>query len=112
VWELSRGDDAVRVQVAGAARANDGETLMEIALAGHGIVMLPTFLAGDALAAGLLVPVLAGWEGEQIGIHAVYPSRLHLSAKVRSFIDFLAERFAGLPTWEQWRELRLVAGGG
>ncbi len=66
-------------------------------MAGHGIVMVPTFLAGDALAAGKLVPVLAGWEGEQMGIYAVYPTRLHLSAKVRSFVDFLAERFAGLP---------------
>jgi len=105
VWELSRGTEAVRVRVGGGA--NDGETLMEIALAGHGIVMLPTFLAGDALAAGRLVPVLPGWEGEQMGIYAVYPSRLHLSAKVRSFVDFLAERFAGLPTWERWREVRI-----
>lgn len=106
-WELSRAEESVRVRVGGGARANDGETLMEIALAGHGIVMLPTFLAGDALAAGKLVPVLAGWEGEQMGIYAVYPTRLHLSAKVRSFVEFLAERFAGLPTWERWRELLL-----
>ncbi len=111
-WELSRGEESVRVRVGGGARANDGETLMEIALAGHGIVMLPTFLAGDALAAGRLVPVLPGWEGERMGIYAIYPSRLHLSAKVRSFVDFLAERFAGLPTWERWRELRPVPGGG
>jgi DNA-binding transcriptional LysR family regulator len=103
-WDLSRGEESVRVRVGGGARANDGETLMAIALAGHGIVMLPTFLAGDALAAGLLVPVLPGWEGERMGIYAVHPSRLHLSAKVRSFVDFLAERFAGLPTWERWRE--------
>jgi DNA-binding transcriptional LysR family regulator len=111
-WELWRAEESVRVRVGGGARANDGETLLEIALAGHGIAMLPTFLAGEALASGRLVPVLPGWEGEQMGIYAVYPSRLHLSAKVRSFVDFLAERFAGLPTWERWRELRPVPGDG
>jgi LysR family transcriptional regulator, transcriptional activator for dmlA len=39
--------------------------------------------------------VLAPWVGASGDIHAVYPQRHHLSAKVRVFIDFLAERFAG-----------------
>jgi DNA-binding transcriptional LysR family regulator len=106
VWSFSRGAEAVRVKVAGCLRANDGEILMQVAIAGHGLAVLPTFLAGDALCARELVPVLLDWEAEPLGIHAVYPSRQHLSAKVRTFVDLLAERFAGLPPWEAWRELR------
>jgi len=112
IWTFQRGQDTLRVRVGGCLRANDGDTLMHIALADQGLALLPTFLVGEALADGRLLPVLADWETEQIGIHAVYPSRRHLSTKVRTFVDFLAERFEGLPAWETWRELRLPAGGG
>jgi DNA-binding transcriptional LysR family regulator len=43
------------------------------------------------------VRVLADYTAPTTGIYAVYPSRRHLSAKVRAFVDFLAERCAALP---------------
>jgi DNA-binding transcriptional LysR family regulator len=102
IWTFGRGDDTVRVRVRGCLRANDGETLMQVALGSQGIALLPTFLAGDALVAGTLLPLLPDWRTEQIGIYAVYPSRKHLSAKVRTFVDFLAQRLEPLPrTWAE-----------
>ena len=103
VWSFRREGETARIKVSGGLHANDGETLLEAALAERGLIELPTFLAGAALARGDLVPLLTDWETERFGVYAVYPSRRHLSAKVRSFVDFLAARFTGESEWEAWR---------
>ncbi|HSR71323.1 MAG TPA: LysR substrate-binding domain-containing protein, partial [Kiloniellales bacterium] len=57
---------------------------------------------GDALRAGHLVRVLPDWgETEVVGIFAVYPASRNLSPKVRVFVDWLVERFAGVPYWDR-----------
>ena len=81
------------VQVSGNAHANNGDMLCALAVRGAGIVYEPDFIVGADLAAGRLVRLLPDYEGLRADIWAVYPSRRHLSAKVRAFVDFLAERF-------------------
>jgi DNA-binding transcriptional LysR family regulator len=71
------------------------------ALAGLGIVWQPTFIVGPHLRSGALLPLLPGYRVPDIDILAVYPSRRHLSAKVRAMIDFLAEEFSGVPPWDR-----------
>jgi DNA-binding transcriptional LysR family regulator len=56
--------------------------------------MEPDFIVAADLAAGRLVRVLADYAPVPTNVYAVYPSRRHLPAKVRAFVDFLAERFA------------------
>lgn len=69
------------------------ETLLHMAaLRGMGLVYLPTKLAEEDLKEGRLEVVLPGTIGLTNTLHAVYPSRKYLSAKVRTFIDFLTER--------------------
>lgn len=53
--------------------------------------------------AGRLVAFLTGWRTRELTIWALYPHRPLLSAKVRTFVDFLAKRFGGEPEWEKWR---------
>ena len=53
----------------------------------------------DELAAKALVPLLPQYRGVEFAIDAIYPHRHHLSTKVRSFIDVLAERFAQHRKW-------------
>ncbi|HET9450226.1 MAG TPA: LysR family transcriptional regulator [Aggregicoccus sp.] len=67
--------------------------------AGLGLVQLPTSLVAEDLRAGVLVPVLEKLTPPGIPVFAVYPSSRHLPAKVRAFLDLLAERHASLP-WE------------
>lgn len=67
--------------------------LLRAALAGGGVVMLPTFAAGDELRTGRLVQVLADYAVADMGIHAVYASRRHQSVLMRKMIEFLAQRF-------------------
>lgn len=94
-----------QVKVAGCLRSNNGDLLRAAALAGEGIINEPSFLLGEDLAAGRLVPLLRQYPLEQLALYAVYPSRRHLSAKVRSFVDFMIARIGDPPPWDAWMEM-------
>jgi DNA-binding transcriptional LysR family regulator len=94
-------DGDVAVPVRGNLRANNGDALLAAALAGQGLIYQPTFLVGDSLREGSLVPVLAGFPTYELGVHAVFPSGRQAPAKVRVFVEFLAERFAPQPDWDK-----------
>ena len=81
------------VRVAGPVHANNGDMLAAAAVEGIGIAMEPDFIVDADVAAGRLVRVLDDYVPAPTIVYAVYPSRRHLSAKVRAFVDFLAERF-------------------
>jgi len=93
-----------RVQVRARVQANNGECLRQAAEDGHGIVMEPSFILYQAIEAGRLVPILTDYRWPTLNAHAVYPRTRHLSQRVRSFVDFLAERFAGIPYWDLYLE--------
>lgn len=100
-WELARGSESVTVRVRPVMSTNNGETARAAAIAGLGLIRQPTFLVADELRAGRLVHVLGDWVLPDIEILAVYPSRRHLSAKVRTLVDFLVAEFRGVPPWER-----------
>ena len=64
------------------------------ALQGVGICLAPGFLIADDLGTGRLVRLLSDYRPVDFAMNAVYPHRHHLSAKVRSFIDLLAQHSA------------------
>lgn len=86
------------VRVSGPVHSNNGAFAAALARAGVGIAYEPDFIVGADLRAGALVPILRAFVAPPGPIHVVYASRRHLSAKVRAFADFLAERFA-TPEW-------------
>ena len=100
---LWRFTDAARhshdVHVTGIAHANNGAMLAALAVAGVGITLEPDFIVAPDVRAGRLVRLLPGYAPPAISINAAYPSRRHLSAKVRAFIDFLVARFERDPPW-------------
>ena len=79
-----------RVRVAGPVQTNNGDMLADAAAQGLGVCCEPDFIVADYLAAGRLKRILPGYAAPVTAIHAVYPSRRHLSAKVRTFVDVLA----------------------
>ncbi len=94
-WHLV--DDAGResvVTVAGNLETNNPMMLRAAALDGFGIALLPLWIIGPDIKAGRLVHVLPDYHWPDSAIQAVYPPGRHLSARVRSFVDFLVERFA------------------
>ena len=76
---------------------NDSNAYLAAALAGLGVTQLVTFMAAPHLASGALVQVLPEWKTPPVPIYVVYPPNRHLSAKVRSFVDWTAELFARNP---------------
>ncbi|MEQ8504730.1 MAG: LysR family transcriptional regulator [Rhodospirillales bacterium] len=99
-WRYSEGGNLIGVRVAGNMRCNNGEVLRSAALAGQGVIRSPTFIVGRDLQAGTLEWVLQEFEETARSIYAVYPHNRHLSAKVRAFVDFLADRFGDSPPWD------------
>ncbi len=94
-WRFEHPDGrAVSVRVGGNYVTNNAETLRYLALSGHGLFLAPTFMVGEDLRDGRLVRLLTDYRPLEFAICAIYPHRHHLSAKVRSFIDLLADRFA------------------
>lgn len=71
------------------------EPLRAAALAGLGIAGLPSFMVAAALHDGRLVRVLPAWQGATLTLHVAMPSRKHLPARTRAFVDFLVDRFGG-----------------
>ena len=82
-------------------RANNGDFLKAMAIAGHGPVHLPTFLVYDALADGRLVQLLADHKLEPAHAWAIYPQNRFLSKKARALIDFIAGAVGEEPYWDQ-----------
>ncbi len=102
-WHFRGVDGASQsIHVAGSYRVNNGLALREAALAGLGIVFLPTFYVGDDLAEGRLQAVLLDRTAVELSICAVYPQRRHLPPKVRAFVDFMAGRFGAEPYWDRF----------
>jgi DNA-binding transcriptional LysR family regulator len=89
------------VRTACVMHTNNGDTARSAALAGAGVIRQPSFLIGADLRAGRLVPLLPDYRVPDIDVLAMYPSRRHLSAKVRVMVDFLADAFKGTPPWER-----------
>ncbi|MEK7317440.1 MAG: LysR substrate-binding domain-containing protein, partial [Pseudomonadota bacterium] len=95
-WHLQHQQSTARqetVKVRGMAATNDGEVAVNWALQGHGIVLRSEWEVAPLLRSGRLRQVLPDWSAQAADIHAVYLSRDKLSARVRAFVDFLAERF-------------------
>jgi DNA-binding transcriptional LysR family regulator len=92
----------ITVPVSGNLRANNGEALRTAAIAGHGLAYLPTFIVADDLRAGTLVALDLDQPTVQFGgVYAVFLPDRHPAAKVRAFIDFIANRFAPEPPWDR-----------
>ena len=83
----------VTVTVHSTIRCNNDFALKQFALDGLGIVFFPRFFVENELASGKLVQVLEDYPGPDLSINAVYETRRHLLPKVRSFLNFLTERF-------------------
>ncbi len=92
-WRLSSGKHTEAIKVRGNLSTNDGEIAVNWALAGHGIVMRAEWDIARYLRSGRLKQVLENHRTPPADIHAVYPQRHQVSARVRAFVDFLATHF-------------------
>lgn len=101
LWHFEEHGEHVSVPVHGTITANEASTLLRVTLAGAGVAMLPSYLAGDHIRRGELVRLLPEAEPRHLNIYAVYASRKHMPSALRSLLDSLVQRFPEEPSWDK-----------
>ncbi len=91
-WELMQDGKRKLLDVQGPIVSNNGEVLRDAAVAGLGLALLPEFIVGEAIRAGMLVSVLEDYQPEPLTLSAVYPQHRQRSEVTRAFLDFLEQR--------------------
>lgn len=99
-WHFDTPDGHYVFDARGRLSIDSSEAMRAAALAGFGIVQLPTYITGDALRSGDLVPVLEPFVPAPDPIRILYPSKRHLSPKIRAFIDLLVAHWKDGQPWE------------
>ena len=103
-WNFAKDGECIELQPDGFVALNDGEAYLEAGLAGLGVVQAAWFMVRDALASRKLIRVLPDWQVDALPVWIMYPQNRHLSAKVRVFVDWIADliaaRTAQLPRLE------------
>lgn len=101
-WHFRGAEGEVRVRVGGRVHMNNGDAILQACVGGQGFALLPSFICWEALARGEVEAVLTDWQqGDDGGVHAVFPASRNLSPKVRVFVDFLVARFGPQPYWDR-----------
>ncbi|MEJ2344298.1 MAG: LysR family transcriptional regulator [Gammaproteobacteria bacterium] len=106
-WPFSRDGKDHLVKITSVLTSNNPDVLLEAAIAGMGISLLPSFVVSDAVRSGALHLVLDGYMTIELTMYAVYASRRQLPAKVKLFVDYLRERISDPPYWDHWLNVRL-----
>ena len=92
VWPFRKDGRDYALSVHGAIEANNGETLGQLAIAGVGVTRVGAFSVAADIAEGRLVPLLESYNpGDIEEIHAVFAGGANMPARVRAFVDYLAE---------------------
>jgi DNA-binding transcriptional LysR family regulator len=99
VWPFRKDGRDYALSVRGSIEANNGETLGQLAADGVGITRVGRFSVQPEIASGQLVPLLEDYNpGDVEAIHAVFLGGANIPARIRVFVDFLAERLTGIAT--------------
>lgn len=92
-WVFRGPRGKFEIPARGTFESNIADALRVAAIEGMGLILQPAYMVGADVAAGRLQTILDDYESERVDLHAVYLHRRHLSAKVRTFVDFLKDRF-------------------
>ena len=88
-WEFHKRRKKLVLETTGSLTVNDAGTLYSVCLAGHGMAQVMDLGVSPMLADGRLVEVFPDWPDERFPLYALHPSRHHLPAKTRAFLDFI-----------------------
>jgi DNA-binding transcriptional LysR family regulator len=100
-WTTEGTPGAFEIPIKSAMVSNNGELLRQCAAEAMGILMRPSFALHDDLTTGRLVRVLSNYQFASLAVSMVYPSRRHLPAKLKRFVEFVSQRFP-CPEIDPW----------
>ncbi len=92
-WDLMHQRTAMRVKINGVLSSNNGDVLKQAALQGRGLAFLPTFIVGDAIGQGTLIPVLEAYQPEKLVISLIYPPNRHMALRLSVVVKFMQDAF-------------------
>lgn len=101
MWPLSKDGQDYSVKIAPFIRSNNPDVLLEAAIRGMGIALLPTFVVSEAIVSGALRLVLEAYKTLELDVYAVYASRQHLPVKIKVFVDYLRRNIHDPPYWDE-----------
>ncbi|MES2129412.1 MAG: LysR family transcriptional regulator [Pseudomonadota bacterium] len=96
-WDFSRGEERLLIPAPASLAVNDSTAYISAGLAGLGIIQMASYSVNPLAEAGELELVLEDWTSTPLPIHVVYPQNRHLSAKVRVFVEWIADLFMNHP---------------
>jgi len=96
-WLFQSDEGVQRVAIKGPMTVNNGSALLQAAIAGLGVAMLPDYLAASDVAAGRLVKLFPEFNLSRAPLQVVYLPDRQMTPKMRSFIDFMLERLGPKP---------------
>ncbi|MPS26286.1 MAG: LysR family transcriptional regulator [Alcaligenaceae bacterium] len=111
LWHFVRAGEPVSVAVGGNISSNEATTLVEAAVCGAGVAMLPTYAVGELVRAERLRVLLPESPPRDMTLYGVYTSRKHMPPTLRTLLDFLAQRFSDPPAWDTELQAILPARG-
>ena len=100
-WTFKRKNEEVSLVLPAALRTNSVHMLRDFALSGGGVTCVPTLVCGEDLLNGRLIPVLGEYHVPPLELLAIYPATHRRALKVKLFVDFIAQRFSGVPEWDR-----------
>ncbi|WP_137935944.1 LysR family transcriptional regulator [Chitinivorax sp. B] len=101
IWHFNGPDGHHAVSVVSVLQVNNGELACHAAVAGVGLADMPAFLLADEISMGKLELAMPDYQLESFTLYAVYSNRQYLSAKIRTFVDYMAEQLGPVPYWEK-----------
>jgi len=107
VWPFTKDGLDYSIKVPSVFKTNNPDVILAAAVSGMGVCMMPTFLGGDAVRRGELTVILQDFETLEVQLYAVYASRKFLPAKIRAFVEYLAEKITDPPYWDYGLTVRI-----
>lgn len=96
-WDFTRDGERIQQPLGGHIALNDTNAYVSAGLSGLGVIQMLNFALEPYLADGRLVELLPDWVSDPLPVHVIYPQNRHLSAKVRVFVEWIAELFSNHP---------------
>ena len=90
-WDFVRGDETLVIPIPACLAVNDSTVYTTAALQGLGVIQMASYKIETLVHSGLLELILEDWISEPMPINIVYPQNRHLSAKVRVFVEWVAD---------------------
>jgi DNA-binding transcriptional LysR family regulator len=101
VWKLTGPEGPVTLRPTADVKTNSSEIVHQAVVSGLGIALRSTWQTREELLSGDIVPILTQYrESPGIAVHAVYPCKQYIPAKLRVFIDYLSSIYGPEPYWE------------